>query len=212
MHDSLAPWLLLPVKSIHQGKQRLKSALSDRERVQLNEFFLVRMLAVANCYPGLDRTAVVSDAEDTSAIASSYGARTIRSDGPGLNRALTDGHRILTGEHDASLMVLPIDLPFVEPDDIRQLSLLGRKSPIIVCPDRHWSGTNAIFLAKGVTIPFYFGERSLQKHIAEADRYCGEAPYIHFSARLSLDIDTPADLALLRGGPAQTIFQRHSLG
>ena len=60
------PWLLVPVKSLRCGKSRLESALAPAERRRLNEFFLRHMIAVAGQFPGLARTAVVSDADDQS--------------------------------------------------------------------------------------------------------------------------------------------------
>lgn len=199
MHDSLAPWLLLPVKSLSRGKQRLKPALGDRERAQLNEFFLVRMLVAASQYPGLERTAVVSEDADAAGIASSRGARVIRSDGMDLNQALTFGRHKLSSEHDRPLLVLPVDLPFVEPGDIQQISLLGREHATIICPDRNRTGTNAIFFSSRAVFPFRFGHNSFQMHQDEAIRCCGRRPYIHFNSQIALDIDTPPDLALLKG-------------
>lgn len=201
MRDSFAPWLLLPVKSISQGKQRLKPILGDRERMQFNEFLLVRMLSMASRYPGLDRTVVVSDAEDTIAIARSCCARTVRSGGVGLNRALNDGRRAVLCEHDKSLLVLPVDLPFVDSEDIEQISRLSQNYMITICPDRSWSGTNALFFAKGAAIPFHFGGRSFQKHQAEASRSYGKSVCIHFNAQIAHDIDTPPDLLLLNRFP-----------
>lgn len=136
MRNDSAPRLLLPVKSISLGKQRLKQALSDRERTQLNEFFLVRMLGVARRCPGLDKTAVVSDADDTATLAKSCGARTIRCDTSGLNQAVACGRYVLMRERAAPLLVLPVDLPFVEPEVIQELSDLGRNHAAIICPDR----------------------------------------------------------------------------
>lgn len=201
MRDSFAPWLLLPVKSISQGKQRLKPVLGDRERMQFNEFLLVRMLSMASQYPGLNRTVVVSDADDTIAIASLCCARTVRSGGVGLNRALNDGRRAVLREHDKSLLVLPVDLPFVDSDDIKQISHLSGNHMITICPDRNWTGTNAIFFARGAAIPFHFGEYSFQKHQAEATRCYGKNVCVHFNARIAIDIDTPPDLLLLNRFP-----------
>jgi 2-phospho-L-lactate guanylyltransferase len=197
MHDSSAPWLLIPVKSLSQGKQRLKPSLSDRDRALLNEFFLVRMLDTAKQFPGLERTAVVSGDSDVTKIVESYGGRTIWSDGLNLNQALTEGRRLLLREQDKSLLVLPVDVPLVEPTDVEELSRLGQRHLIIICPDRDRMGTNAIFFAKGATIPFLFGTDSFLSHSAEARRCCGRNFHVYLNDHFAFDIDTPSDLKMM---------------
>jgi 2-phospho-L-lactate guanylyltransferase len=196
MHDRLRPWLLLPVKSLQCGKLRLGPVLGDVQRRALNEFFLRRMLAVAADFPGLQKTAIVSDAADTLTLGEDLGAHTIRSNRHGLNHALADGCKRLYESGAKTILILPIDLPLVESRDLKEIAVLGDRHPIVLCPDKHAVGTNAIVLAEQLPLRFRFGENSYRQHQAEALR-CGVAPFLHVNSRIAKDVDLPADLAIL---------------
>jgi 2-phospho-L-lactate guanylyltransferase len=191
------PWLLLPVKSLDRGKLRLASVLSDMQRRQLNEDFLRHMLAVAAQFPGLQNTAVVSDAADTLTFAAKFGAHTIRCQGEGLNRALTTGHRTLSRICARQLLIFPVDLPFVQACDLFKIAALGDHHPVIICPDKDLGGTNALGLSGGVPLRFHFGRNSYSRHQAEARRH-GITPFLLYDERIAKDIDRPDDLAKLR--------------
>jgi 2-phospho-L-lactate guanylyltransferase len=190
------PWLLLPVKSLQCGKRRLEPALSDAERLRLNEFFLRRMISIAAEFPGLERTVVVSDAPDSLRRAAELGARAIRTEQRELNAALADGCGELYRRGVRQILILPVDLPLVQSDDLRELAALGARHSLVICADRNGSGTNALFLAKQLPMQFRFGEGSYDAHQAEARR-CGLVPLLHHNARVAQDVDFPADLAIM---------------
>lgn len=194
MHDG--SWLLLPVKSLQRGKRRLEPALSGAERLRLNEFFLRRMLTVAAEFPALDRTVIVSDAWDSLSLATELGARTIRTEQPGLNGALADGCHALYGLKARQIMIVPVDLPLVQSRDLREIAQMGENHQIVICPDRNSAGTNALVLSQEVPLRFRFGHDSYHKHQIEARR-CGVAPLLHYNTRIAQDVDVPADLAIV---------------
>ena len=74
MLDQSTPWLLLPVKSLLRGKRRLAPLLNQFERRDLNEFFLRRTVKIAAEFPGIQRTAVISEADDTLTLARELGS------------------------------------------------------------------------------------------------------------------------------------------
>lgn len=195
MTERSAPWLLVPVKSLTAGKQRLSGVLDDVQRQRLNRFFLRRTLGVSAGFPGLGRTAVVSDDEEVLAFARSAGARAIRTARRGLNAALADGRRMLVAEGAAALIVLPVDLPAVRPADLEEVARLGLRHGMVVCPDRHGAGTNALYVSSAFAPDFRFGADSFRLHQEEARR-CGAAPKLLFNANIAMDVDLPADLAV----------------
>lgn len=86
------PWLLIPIKSFEAGKSRLRGALDDDDRYALNAFFLRRTLETAVQFPGIARTAVMSDCKHVLQTAARWGARTIHQKaGGGLNCAAREG-------------------------------------------------------------------------------------------------------------------------
>jgi 2-phospho-L-lactate guanylyltransferase len=191
------PWCLIPVKSLRCGKRRLETALSDADRLYLNELFLRRMLAVAAVFPGLERTAIVSDANDTLSLAACLGALTIRTPRVELNAALADGRDELRRRAVARVVVLPVDLPLVGASDIRELAALGEQNPVVIAADRDGSGTNALALHTDAALAFHFGVGSYRAHQLEAYR-CGFRPLLHANARIAQDVDLPADLSLVK--------------
>ena len=199
MLDRSALWLLVPVKSLRDGKRRLSGVLSELQRFRLNEFFLRRTLMVASSFPGLDRTLVVSDADDVLPIVESAGARAIRMPASGLNEALATSCRTLFSECATSVLVLPVDLPLIQPNDLKEIAMLGVSHDMIICPDRHVSGTNALFLSKNVMPNFHFGADSFSLHQLEARR-CGVTPKLLFNEHIEKDVDVPADLSILGNG------------
>jgi 2-phospho-L-lactate guanylyltransferase len=190
------PFLLMPVKSLRCGKSRLETTLSPAERRRLNEFFLRHMIAVAAQYPGLGRTAVVSDADDSLTLAAELGARAIHTARRDLNGALADGCRELRRGGVQRILILPVDLPLVEAHDLRVLAAAGERHAVTISPDRDGVGTNALMVADDLPLRFTFGDDSYRLHQAEARR-CGVTPLLHLDPRIAQDVDRPADLALL---------------
>jgi 2-phospho-L-lactate guanylyltransferase len=198
MLDRSTPWLLLPVKSLLRGKSRLAPLLGHLERRNLNEYFLRRTVKIAAEFPGIERTAVITEADDTLTLARALGVYTIRqTDGRGLNHAVTQGNEELYARGARELVILPIDLPFLQTYDLCEVAALGRQHEVVICPDKHSAGTNAIVLSTPTPIRFSFGPGSYLQHQNEIQR-CGLVPHLYYNPRISRDIDLPEDLADLR--------------
>jgi 2-phospho-L-lactate/phosphoenolpyruvate guanylyltransferase len=97
-----------------------------------------------------------------------------------------------------ALLVLPIDLPFVSPealDEVLRPLDDPRRPLVVVVPDRHGRGTNALLLSPPDATEFGFGGDSRRAH-AECAREA-HARYIELDGPLSVDVDTPDDLLLV---------------
>lgn len=197
MAEPAAPWLLVPVKALSAGKQRLGAVLGDAERQRLNRRLLRNTLDLAAGFPGLARTAVVSDDAEVLALARAAGARAIRTQRRELNGALADGRAVLLAERVPAIIVLPVDLPAVRPADLEEIAALGRRHEMVICPDRHGVGTNALYVSSSVAADFRFGPDSFRLHQQEARR-CGVVAKLLFNGNIGMDVDLPADLAVLR--------------
>jgi 2-phospho-L-lactate guanylyltransferase len=108
----------------------------------------------------------------------------------GIARALADGF-------DRVLLV-PGDCPALDPGDLAAL-LRDRAGPpsVMIVPDRHDTGTNALLLSPPNALVPSFGPGSLRRHRERADA-AGVQAEVRRPGSLLLDIDTPADLAALR--------------
>src|SRR5204863_3491786 len=94
--------------------------------------------------------------------------------------------------------------PAAEPDELA--ALLGRPEPVVIVPDRHGHGTNALLLTPPRVIPPSFGAGSFARHAAFG-RAARVAVRVADLPSLALDVDTPRDLAALaarRGGAERT--------
>ena len=186
---------IVPVRSLADGKRRLKGAMDDAARAALNEEFLVHTLGIAAALPGV--ALLVSPDPAVASHPAASDAVHVADPGLGLNAAVEAGREAARRLGAARIVVLPSDLPTARPDDV--LALAGTASPVAVAPDRHRRGTNGLALDAGLDFAFRFGAGSFAAHMAEAERL-GLAAEAVDNPRLALDIDTPEDWRGWRAG------------
>lgn len=189
---------LVPVRSLSGAKSRLGEPLDPEERADLILALLRRSVEAALGAGRLAGALVVSMDPDAVAKARAMGATSIQQQAGGLNEALVEG-RLAAGAA-TGLVVLPADLPGVTASEIDRLvetaevSLreIPNRPVVVLVPDRHGSGTNALLLAPPDAIDFHFGEGSRAAHAAAAE--AAGATYVELDGPLSFDLDTPEDL------------------
>jgi 2-phospho-L-lactate guanylyltransferase len=181
--------VLVPCKRLDHGKSRLSPRLSAADREQLCGFLLRRTLGVvrATC-PSWNVQVVTSD-PSARKIAEDYGALDIADEGYGLNAALTCArHRIIQQSPPESVLILPIDLPFLTADHLHALT----RSPtdVAIAHDLPRIGTNALFLPPDVftSIEFSFGDESFRSHCQQAANLAGSIT-IFSNSPVSFDLD-----------------------
>lgn len=190
----MTDWVIVPVKSIANGKTRLAPILGRPRRQRLNRAFLLHTLGVASATVGAGQVVVVSHCAETRRIANALGVVPLREPrGIGLNEALALARDHAISRGGTGGLVLPSDLPLSAPSDLRHVLHLGRRrKAIVVCRDRHGRGTNALYLNRLSGFRFQFGDESAARHTEEAARsglpaVCVDRPTLAF------DIDTPRD-------------------
>lgn len=198
----MTPWLLVPVKSMSAGKSRLMPVLEQGIRRQLNELFVYRALETAIAFPGREHTAFISECDEVLTMVAAYGVLAIRQTaGAGLNAAATQGVAELREREARPVLLMPCDEPMVRPADLRRIAAIGaNRRGIVICPDKHGTGTNALYLPREAKMQFHFGENSLARHCDEARRI-GFPPTVHYNPRIAFDIDAPQDLMSWTGTP-----------
>lgn len=192
-------WAIVPVKPLKRGKSRLAGALSEIERVELNRLLLERTLRTLIELKEVEEVLVVSRDSSVLAIARDLGARTVQEDGaPTLNTALKRATVVAQVYASRGVLVIPADLPLVTSDDILTLLERATNPPVIViAPDRHQKGTNALLLSPADIIEYDFGQDSFKRHCERA-REAGARLEIVDLPTLGLDLDLPEDLELVR--------------
>jgi len=195
----MTPFAILPVKPLAAGKSRLAEILTDAERAAFNRRLARHVLTVAIAALGADRTVVVSRDPAVLALARARRAMAIDEQGEsGLNAALVHGTAEAQRRGADAVLVLPVDLPLLTPADIEaMIAAAGAQPAVVVAPDRHETGTNALLFAPPALLPFAFGPNSFDNHLAAARR-AGIEPVVVRRETLAFDIDTAADHARLR--------------
>ena len=192
-------WAIVPVKPLRRGKSRLSGTLTDDERAHLNELLLEHTLKTLADLKELEEALVVSRDPHALTLARKYGARTVREDGqPHLNTALTRATVVAKLHATSGVLILPADLPLLTPEDVLTLIERASNPPVVViAPDRHYRGTNALLMSPTGLIEYDFGEDSFQRHCERAKKAGARLEIVDLPS-LGLDLDLPADLELLR--------------
>jgi 2-phospho-L-lactate guanylyltransferase len=193
-------WAIVPVKPLRRGKSRLAGTLSEDERTDLNRELLKHTIEILASLKEITQVLVVSRDTAALAIAREHGARTLREDGsPKLNTALTRATAVAIARSASGVLVIPADLPLLDPKDLVTLIEKSKPTPsVVIAPDRRGNGTNALFVSPPNLIPFSFGDDSFENHCANA-KEAGARLVIVKLPSLALDLDLPEDLALLDG-------------
>jgi 2-phospho-L-lactate guanylyltransferase len=190
-------WAIIPVKPLRRGKSRLSSVLSLEARTALNHYLLSNTLEILASVSEIEYTLVVSRDPEALTIARDYGARTVQEQGsPQLNTALTRATMVAISHSVQSVLIVPADLPLLTADDIHEVVNLGANPPVVVItPDRHRQGTNALLISPPGLIQYEYGPGSFQRHCSQAEKN-GARLEVCERVSVALDIDFPEDLEL----------------
>lgn len=192
---------IVPVRSLTDGKSRLAGVLAPPARADLIRGMLSRVLAAIDESRAISATAVVSPDAAALDLAAQAGAFPVPQDAatPGLNPAIDAGRQWAEDRGAGAMLVLFGDLPLLTGDDVRNLA--RRDAPLVLAPDRHGSGTNALLLRlgdseEGRRFRFHYGPASYAHHVDEAHRL-GLEVTTSIAPGTALDLDTPEDLELM---------------
>jgi 2-phospho-L-lactate guanylyltransferase len=202
---------ILPIKNLDHAKQRLAAGLDPMPRRALVEAMLSDTLVALRRCTALSDVVVVSSDNRAQRIAEGYGAIVIEDGETGHSEAATLGVARAAELGADRVLLLPADCPLIEPSELDRLSTWPTPArAVLVVPDRHGTGTNALLLQPPDVMAPAFGEGSHARHLGNA-RAAGIAAETVEIASLALDIDTPNDLAAAeetlagsRGGAAHT--------
>jgi 2-phospho-L-lactate guanylyltransferase len=192
--------LLIPIKDPTRAKTRLAGLLSEDER---------RRLAWA-MFEDLARATATARKPDRIILVSSFAPAIEKARGLGWDVLIEESQisesasvdwasRVLSERGFNTVMRLPADLPLVRGEDIDELLAIKLESPgAVLVPSREGSGTNAIIRTPPTLFPSRFGPNSLALHQQEAANVGVDCVIVN-NANIGLDIDEPADVALLLG-------------
>ena len=200
---------VLPVKSFGRAKQRLGEAVGADQKRALARAMAGDVLEALGLVDGLAGVIVVSAESlgDAPAAASSTGRRFARAvelvhdpEEAGQSAAALRGVRTAVERGAERVLLVPGDCPALAPGEVTEL-LAEPHEGVVIVPDRHGAGTNALLIAPPEAFQPAFGPGSFARHAALAHA-AGARVRIGRLPSLELDIDTPGDLAALRAALA----------
>jgi 2-phospho-L-lactate guanylyltransferase len=190
---------VLPVKRFHLAKQRLSAELSAEFRHALAEAMVADVLTALTACAEVEAILVITNEPAVIALAAAHGAEAAADPHEsgqsaaatiGLARAIADGYE--------RALLVPGDCPAIDPDELS--GLLGEGRPgksVVIVPDRHGLGTNALLLCPPNALAPTFGPGSCRRH-QERAAAAGAVCRVAQVPSLALDVDTPRDLEVLR--------------
>jgi 2-phospho-L-lactate/phosphoenolpyruvate guanylyltransferase len=189
-------WAVVLVKPLRLAKQRLASVLDASERAQLARVMLEDVLcALDACRQRLVGVMVVTADEDVMAIARRHDAVILaETTVNGLNAAIVRAIDHLSRRSDASMLVVPADLPQVSPTDIEDVIDLIDGPRAVALVRASDGGTNLLACRPAGVIAPSFGLDSFRTHCVAAVQR-GVTPTVRFAPHLALDLDRPEDLS-----------------
>lgn len=197
---------ILPVKSFGAAKQRLSVALAGGARQALAQAMFSDVLTSLRHVDAIEAIAVVTADGTAESAALASGARVLPDrEESGQSAAASIGVEHALAAGFARVLLVPGDTPLLNPAELSELLARAEREELglVVVPDRHGTGTNALLLQPPDAIGPSFGPDSRDRHenaAAEAGVSCLVEPL----PSLVLDVDTPEDLAALDGRLGQT--------
>jgi 2-phospho-L-lactate guanylyltransferase len=202
-------YAVLPVKRFQRAKQRLGQTLSDGSRWALAEAMVTDVLVALRRAKRVDGVVVVTCEPRAESIAVGWGAHVVSDP---QERSHSDaavlGIRDAVERGATRVLLVPGDCPSLQAGEVDDLLSAG--PGVVVVPDRHGTGTNALLLDPPGAIAPGFGPGSCERHVDRATE-AGVPVEVRRTASLMLDVDTGEDLVALQdalaastGGAAHT--------
>ncbi len=190
-------WIIIPCRGLDRGKTRLGPVLGPAERRRFAGESLRHVVRTARKIAGASRTLVVSGSGEVMGLARRLGVLARAQARPELNAAVRDAASFVRRRGASGIAVLHADLPQLSKHDVAcLLQALSRQSGIVLAPDRHCEGTNALALRPAVQFDFGFGSGSFSKHRSAARR-CRIRIRVLARPGLAADVDTAEDYQAL---------------
>jgi 2-phospho-L-lactate guanylyltransferase len=192
--------ILIPMRSLNEGKTRLSNLLSPNKREKLIKLLFTQLLkklkTLKNQSPLIfSDILVITPCEEVEKISKDFQVLVLKEQSlNGLNSAVKKGIYWSSENLYDSSLILPGDIIDPETEDIKKILQMGKKSrnSMVICPSTDF-GTNALFLSLPTRLNFKFGPNSFFEHQKEAKKISIKSIIAPVDS-LKDDLDTGKDL------------------
>lgn len=201
MSVSSSVWAVVVARVGNGAKSRLSAVLDESQRRELALAMLADVLSACAAYPKFTGIVAVVDNAAAGLLARSHGAVVIPDDATDMNRAVNLGVGAAIEHGAETVLILPGDIPLVACADFDALLAAAEADrAVVVGASRDGQGTNALLLRPPEVIGPAFGPPSVARHVGLAAAAEASVNVVQHLG-LSVDVDTPRDLALLADLP-----------
>ncbi|MGB0671065.1 MAG: 2-phospho-L-lactate guanylyltransferase [Rhodospirillales bacterium] len=192
---------LVPVQALDQGRGRLEPLIKGAEQAALARAMLIDVVRALGDVQGLAGIRVLTGDPEASDCATWEGVGVMAARaGEKLNVTLARGCLNLASEGVETVVIVPADLPALDPAQVADLLARhrrdiadGAKRATLVA-DHRGQGTNLIIASPAAGLPFRFGPASFSEH-RKAARRARFTVDVAILPSVGLDLDRPGDIA-----------------
>lgn len=189
---------VLPVKSFGAAKQRLGSLLGSGSRHALAQAMFQDVVSALRKVQGIEQVVIVA-AEPTVEFSAEEQVVLLQDEVQlGQSAATLIGIRWAIDAGFERVLLVPGDTPLLAVDEVDAMlaDAAADGTSVVIVPDRHDTGTNALLLAPPDVIEPSFGPDSLARHVAAAQT-AAVSHRVERVPSLIFDVDTSEDLAVV---------------
>jgi 2-phospho-L-lactate/phosphoenolpyruvate guanylyltransferase len=184
---------VVPVQNLSAAKSRLAACLSSAKRRALVLDLLGVVLSALRESQRINGSIVVTPDPDVVEAAGGYDADGLLDNRVGLNDAIRLARNEVLRRGAGTLLIILGDLPLIRRAEIDRMLAISVESDVVVVPDRHGLGTNALVLRPPDVLEPCFGPGSLAAHRAAAHSK-GLRIHEYRAPAAGFDLDVPNDL------------------
>ena len=192
---------IVPAKTFENAKTRLSLMLDIDERIRLSSLLLDYTLDVLANVSSLTQVVVVSADKRAKEIVGKawrkFCARKEKDNG--VNSAVAKADSYCIRENADATIVIPHDLPLLDPTDITRASDLAKNEGkcIVICPSLRCDGTNMLLRKPPSVIGTFYDCDNYNMHIFKSAISLRVPVRLFLSKTVMYDLDTPEDAKAL---------------
>ena len=188
-------WLIVLARDPGGAKTRLASALDASVRSDL-VIAMLRDVLASSSEVAFARHVVATESDTVRAIAAEAGFDALAVPPDGMNDAADAALRAADRAGAPAVLLLAADLPLIAGSDLERMVEASESAAVVIAPDRHGRGTNALLLAPPLVIAPAFGAKSFSAHRARATEAGARFALVN-TPGLATDVDDADDLRVV---------------